>query len=434
MKSLSQIAFVCLLAFRSLLAQAELTIEITSGIDNPTPIAVSPFAWQGSERLKENVSDIVNADLKRSGMFDMMAKGDMLSQPSRVQDVYYRDWRALGREYLLIGNMVPAREGQAVQVEYHLYDIFREKILFSNTLTAGKNALRDLAHRISDQVFQQLTGIRGAFSTKMLYVSGKVLGNNQYSYRLYRADADGARAVQIVESKEPIMSPTWSPDAKEIAYVSFESRRPAIYRQNIATGQREKLTNFKGLNSAPSWSPDGKKMAMVLSKDGSPDIYVMDLETKNLRKVGSHRFAIETEPQWMPDGKSLVFTSDRSGRPQIYQVTLADNKVKRLTSQGRSNSRARPMPDGSGFILVHQDDDAYHIARMDAKRGQIYVLTSTHLDESPSVSANGTMVMYATKVGGKGILAAVSIDGGVKFNLPSAGRDVREPAWSPFTY
>lgn len=432
MKSLSCIAFVCLLACASLFAQAELTIEITQGIDNPTPIAVSPFAWQGEGTLKEDVSAIINADLARSGMFDMMPKGDMLSQPAKQKDVYFRDWRALGREYLLIGNMVSAKEGKAVQVEYHLYDIFREKKLFSKTLTAGKGSLRDLSHRISDEVFQQLTGIRGAFSTKMLYISAKVLGNNKYSYRLYRADADGARAVQVVESKEPIMSPTWSPDAKEVAYVSFETRRPAIYRQNLSTGKREKLTNFRGLNSAPSWSPDGKQMAMVLSKDGSPDIYVMDLATKKLRKVGSHRFAIETEPQWMPDGKSLVFTSDRSGRPQIYQVTLSDGKVKRLTAKGRSNSRARPLPDGSGLILVHQDDDAYHIARLDTKRGQIYILTSTHLDESPSVSANGTMVMYATKNRGKGILAAVSIDGRVKFNLPAAGRDVREPAWSPF--
>ena len=432
MKSLNQIAFVLLLSLISVVAKAELTIEITQGIDNPTPIAVSPFAWTGNDVLSEDVSAIVNADLARSGMFDLMNKGDMLSQPSLRKNVYYRDWRALGREYLLIGHMVPAKEGTAVTVEYHLYDIFREKILFSKTLTANKTALRDLAHRISDEVFEKLTGIPGAFSTKMLYITGKILGKGKYSYHLYYADADGARAIKVTESSEPIMSPTWSPDAKEIAYVSFESRRPAIYRQVIKTGEREKLTNFRGLNSAPSWSPDGKQLAMVLSKDGSPDIYIMDLATKKLRKVGSHRFAIETEPQWMPDGKSLVFTSDRSGRAQIYQVTLADNKVKRLTSQGKSNSRARPIPDGSGLILVHQDEDAYHIARLDTKRGQTYILTSTQLDESPSVSANGTMVMYATKKNGQGILAAVSIDGRVKFNLPAAGRYLREPAWSPF--
>ncbi len=421
----------CLFLF-SASACAELTIEITQGIDKPTPIAVSPFAWQGESNLPENISNIVVADLHRSGMFDLMEKGDMLSQPSRPKNVFFRDWRALDQEYLLIGNIEPKQGNTSVEVEFYLYDIIRQKTLLAKKLTAKKSALRDLAHRISDSVFEKLTDIPGAFSTKMFYVTGRVLGGGQYNYRLYVADADGARAKLILESDEPIVSPAWSPDAKEVAYVSFESGRPAIYRQRLRDGRRERLTAFKGLNSSPSWSPDGKKMAMVLSKDGSPDIYVMDLSTKKLRKIASHRYAIDTEPQWMPDGQSLVFTSDRSGRPQIYQVDLHSEKLVRLTKEGRSNARARPIPDGSGLILVHQRDKTFHIARLDLKRQRIHILTSTQLDESPSVAANGSMVMYATKNNGKGILAAVSIDGRIKFNLPADGRDVREPAWSPF--
>lgn len=432
MNVLSRYLLSCSLLLLALSAKAELTIEITSGIDNPTPIAVSPFSWSGTGLLDENVSAIIESDLKRSGMFDLMSKGEMLSQPSRPQDIFFRDWRALGREYLLIGHMTPVRGGAAVQIEFYLYDVFREKTLLAQKLTASKSALRDLAHRISDSVFQKLTNIPGAFSTKMFYVTGKVLGEGKYNYRLYVADADGARAKLVLESDEPIMSPSWSPDAKQVAYVSFESGRPAIYRQVLATGKREKLTNFKGLNSAPAWSPDGKQMALVLSKGGSPDIYVMDLETKKIRKVGSHRFAIDTEPQWMPDGQSLVFTSDRSGRAQIYEVDLYTDKVTRLTFDGRSNARARPIPDGSGLILVHQSKAGFHIARLDMKRNRTHILTSTQLDESPSVAANGSMVMYATKRNGQGILAAVSIDGRIKFNLPAKGRDIREPAWSPF--
>ena len=427
----SCVHFFLLLSF-SFYAQAELTIEITQGIDNPTPVAVSPFAWEGENALPENVSAIVTADLKRSGMFDLMATGDMLSRPSRKRDVFFRDWRALGRDYLVIGHMSPVPQSQDIRVEVYLFDTLNGKTLYSKIFTASKSSLRDLAHRISDDVFYKLTNIRGAFSTKMMYITSKVLGGGHYSYSLYRADADGERAVAILKSKEPILSPTWSPDAKEVAYVSFESGRPAVYRQRIVDGKREKLTNFKGLNSAPAWSPDGTKMAMVLSKDGSPDIYVMDLATKKLKKVGSHRFAIDTEPQWMLDGKSLVFTSDRSGRAQIYQVNLQTNKVKRLTNEGRSNARARVIPDGSGLIVVHQRQSSFHIARLDLKKNRIHILTSTQLDESPSVAANGSMVMYATKKSGKGILSAVSIDGRVKFDLPAQGLDVREPAWSPF--
>lgn len=412
-------------------ASAQLVIEITQGIDNPTAMAVSPFSWSGNDVLPEDVSAIIDADLARSGLFDMLPRGNMLSHPDKPQDVFYRDWRALGREYLLIGRMSPVDGG--VEVRYQLFDIVRQTTLISYQMKASRNGLRDLAHKISDQVFEKITNIPGAFSTKMLYVSGQNLGNKKYNYQLFIADADGARARRVLNSDEPILSPAWSPDGKQIAYVSFENGRPAIWRHVLASGERERLTDFPGINSSPSWSPDGKQLAMTLSKDGSPDLYIMDIASKQLRKIAPHDFAIDTEPQWMPDGQTIIFTSNRGGRPQIYQVDVNSNRVQRVTHEGIYNARARPMPDGSGLILVHQTNQGeFHIARFDTQRGRMYILTNTHLDESPSIAANGSMVMYATKRGEQGILAAVSIDGRVKFNLPSQGRDVREPAWSPF--
>lgn len=413
-------------------AQAKLMIEITQGVDNPTKMAVSPFSWSGSDILAEDVSAIIHANLERSGMFNMLAAGDMLSHPDKADDVFYRDWRALDREYLLIGRMQP--QGEKIEVYYQLFDVIRQQSIMTYRLSANKTGLRDLAHKISDQVFEKITNIPGAFSTKLLYVSAKNLGKNKYNYQLYISDADGERAKRVLNSDEPILSPAWSPDAKQIAYVSFEDgKKPAIWRQDLASGKREKLTSFPGINSSPAWSPDGKSMAFTLSKDGSPDIYVMELATKKIRKVAPHDFAIDTEPQWSTDGQSIIFTSNRGGQPQIYSVDIHSNRVQRLTYQGSYNAKARVMPDGSGLIVVHKTHQGqYRIARYDLDKNRLFVLTDTYLDEAPSIAANGSMIMYATKRGEQGILAAVSIDGRIRFDLPSQGRDVREPVWSPY--
>jgi TolB protein len=410
-------------------ARADLTIEITQGVDNPTSIAVVPFAWGGPGPVPEDVAFVVDGDLARSGQFAPVARADMLGLPSHEKEVFYRDWRAIGAEYLLIGRI--SASGQELRVEYELFDVLRQTRVHAGVETGPVSEARMHGHRVADAVYEKLTGIPGAFATRLLYVAvTRVPGGKDY-YRLTLADSDGARPIVLLESREPVLAPAWSPDGKEIAYVSFETDRPAIYRQHLATGQREQLTNFPGLNGSPAWSPDGKSMAMVLSKDGSPDIYLMNLATKNLTRITRH-YAIDTEPTWMPDGNSLMFTSDRGGRPQIYRYNLKTGATERVTFEGAYNARARIAQDGRNVVMVHRQSSDFHIAILDLVTSRLHVLTSTQLDESPSIAPNGSMVLYATKSGDRGILAAVSVDGGVKFRLPSREGDVREPAWSPY--
>lgn len=408
-------------------AWAGLTIEITSGVDNPTPIAVVPFA--NSNGLPEDLQSIISADLMRSGLFRPIPKTDMLAMPKSQSEVFYRDWRMLGASYLVIGQLTPV--AGRYQLTFELYDVLSQRKVFQKQVAGGEPQLRDMAHAVSDAVYEAITGIRGAFSTKIIYVED--LGQpGKGRYRLVYADADGARDRVLFSSSEPLLSPAWSNDMSKVAYVSFETSRPAIFVQELATGKRTQLTNYKGLNGAPSWSPDDRTLAMVLSKDGNPEIYTMDVAAKTLRRVTNH-FAIDTEPNWSTDGKSIIFTSNRGGSPQIYQVGLASGRVERLTFQGDYNARPRVSPDGKSLVVVHRHDGVFHIALQDIKSGDMRILTETWLDESPSIAPNGAMLLYATKHQNKGVLAAVSMDAGVKFRLPSKQGDVREPAWSPFT-
>lgn len=403
---------------------AELTIEITQGVNDPTPIAVVPF---GGDAASSELSKIVAADLQRSGLFRPIPRADMLSLPSKEQDIYFRDWRILGASYILIGDVQKSVDGYVLS--YDLFDVISQRRVFRKTTSGNLSSLRDIAHAVSDKVYQEITGIRGAFSTKILYVED--LRSGPKRYRMVKADADGARPRVLFRSDEPLMSPTWAPNLREVAYVSFETSRPAIFSHNLVTNKREQLTNFKGLNGAPSWSPDGKKMALVLSKDGNPEIYTLDLLTRKFTRVTRH-FAIDTEPNWSADGKSIIFTSNRGGSPQIYQVGLANGRVERLTFDGDYNARPRVAPDGKSLVMVHREKGVYHIAWQDIASGDLRILTETWLDESPSIAPNGAMLMYATQHNNKGVLAAVSMDAGVKFRLPSKQGDVREPAWSPF--
>lgn len=432
-KSGWQRQFSCLLAAALLLAggqpaRAELRIEVTQGVDNAVKVAVVPFAWQGQGPLPVDAAEVVSNDLRLSGRFQALPVEQMLSLPRSAQEVVVRDWRLLDVEYLVLGQLQP--DGVSVKLSFELYNLFKRSVELKQTIVGVPSDLRDMAHYVSDQVFEELTGIEGAFSTQIMYVTASGEGLSQ-TFRLNVADADGHRVRTELASKEPILSATWSPDGKMVAYVSFEQDgRPAIYLHELETGNRELLTSYAGLNGAPSFSPDGKEVALVLSKDGNPDIYLLDLETRRLRRMTRH-YGIDTEPSFTPDGEGIVFTSNRGGKPQIYMLRLTDFEIQRLTFEGDYNAKANLLPDGNSLVMVHRRDGIFHIALLDLNKGHLRVLTETSLDESPSVAPNGSMLIYATQEEGRGILAAVSTDGGVKFNLPSSAGNVREPAWSP---
>ena len=407
---------------------AQLTIQITQGRDKPISIGVVPLAWSGPT-LPEDIGSIVSADLKRSGQFAPLPTGNMLSLPHEGSEVVYRDWRALNVEYVVIGKIVPFQNSYTVQ--YELHDVANQRPILTGQEVCYTDSLRDAAHHISDKVYEKLTGIRGVFSIKLLYVSALRDAKGGNTYRLMMSDADGAREQVLRTQREPLMTPSWAPDGETIAYTSFETRRPAIYIENIRTRARQQVTNFPGINSSPTFSPDGRKLAMVLSKDGNPEIYTMDIASRQMTRVTNH-FGIDTEPSWMPDGRSILFTSDRGGKPQIYKVDLAGGDVQRLTFDGTYNARPRAMPDGSGFVFVHRESGNFHLMYQDLKRGTTRALTQSSLDESPSVAPNSAMLIYATLYDGRGILAAVSVDAGVRYLMPSRFGDVREPSWSPF--
>lgn len=426
---------LCLAVFAALFVvalpvRAELTIEVTQGVDQPTPVAVVPFKWEGGYALPEDVAAIVNSDLGRTGLFRMIKRENMLSFPGTAAQMYFRDWRVSATDYVLIGRIRPAANNQVV-VEFELYDILKEQSLLNERVSASATNLRDISHYIADIVYEKLTGLRGAFSTRIVYVTAERQSDQRYRYRLQLADSDGARPRTILESVEPIMSPAWSRDGKKLAYVSFETTRPAIYVQDLATGQRQRVQSFRGLNGAPSWSPDGQKLAMVLSRDGNPEVYVLDLQRRQLTRV-THHYGIDTEPSWSPDGRSLIFTSDRGGQPQIYRIDLATREIVRLTFDGEYNARGRLTQDGRFLAMVHQSGGTFHIAVQDLRQDRVDILTETSLDESPTIAPNGSMILYATQEGTRGVLGGVSLDGRVKFRLPASEGDVREPAWSPY--
>tara|TARA_B110000483_G_scaffold238557_1_gene315397 strand:+ start:9689 stop:10981 length:1293 start_codon:yes stop_codon:yes gene_type:complete len=410
-------------------SQAELTIEVVSGIDQQTRIAIVPFEWKGNGLAPTEFDQIISNDLQLSGLFENISPGNMLSFPSPDSEVNFRDWRILDADYLLVGN-AEVVAGRLIS-EVELYDVPSGRQVMARRITAGPQDGRDISHRIADLAYEEITGIPGIAESRILYVTDFLNINGERRYRLMLADQDGAREQLVIESADPIMSPAWSPNGEDIAYVSFETGRAAIFMQNLSTGEREQLTNFTGINGAPAFSPDGTKLALTLSKDGNPEIYVLNLATKDFSRITDH-FSIDTEPNWTADGQGLVFTSDRGGPPQIYEIDLQSGRIARLTFRGDYNARPRLSADGRFLVMVHRNDGIYHIAVQDLTDDTLIIVTQTQLDESPTISPNGALVMYATKLNGNSILAAVSLDAGVKYNLPATtSSDVREPAWSP---
>jgi TolB protein len=412
----------------SLGAHADLTIEITQGADDATPIAVVPF--KGSE-LDENIGTIVHDDLERSGVFNPVAIERMPSRPSFAGEVLYSEWKPLAADYLLVGSATAQADG-SYEIRYELLSVSQGHRLLGESVTVPAGRWRDAAHLVSDHVFEKITGIKGAFSTHIVYVN-QYRSKGKLRYRLERSDADGHRPVAILDSPEPILSPSWSPDGKKVAYVSFEEGKPSIFVQGVTTKERVKVADFNGLNGAPAFSPDGRRLALTLSRDGNPEIYIMNLASKALTRV-TQNYAIDTEPRWMPDGQSLIFTSDRGGNAQVYRVNLASGDTTRLTFDGNFNARPDVSPDGRYIAVVHRErGQQFQIAVLDLKNGVMSTLTDTPLDESPSFAPNGAMLTYATRKGGQGVLGIISLDGRFKVRLPARDGEVREPAWSPFS-
>jgi TolB protein len=421
-----RILFIVLFGFNVPFGHAALTIEITEGVESAVPVAVVPFA---SQNAPVNISAVVNADLERSGFFKMMPEQSMPGRPSTAAEVNFKDWQTLGQNYLVIGQVSDAGGGQ-YNVQFQLFDVYKNGQLLGYRMVSSADDLRRTAHHISDLIFEKLTGKKGVFSGRIAYITTSNQGSKKQSQQLQVADADGFNPQTVASSVEPLMSPSWSPDGKKVAYVSFERKSAAIYVQTLATGERIRVAEYPGINGAPTWSPDGTKLALTLSKDGSPDIYVLDLSTRSLNKL-TKSFAIDTEPSWSPDGSSIVFTSDRGGKPQIYSVPSQGGQEKRLTFSGNYNARASFSPDGKNLVMVHGNGNDYRIAVMDMATRSINVLTSGQSDESPSFAPNGTMILYASKKGRTGFLSAVTLDGKMQQKLVFNSGEVREPSWAP---
>lgn len=412
---------------------AQLKIEITSGVTDPIPIAVVPFARPDSTSATADVAEIIQRDLEGSGRFRGMARAQMRMTPTRAADVVAADWRAIGNDYVVVGRVSPVAGGQ-LAVDFELLNALNGQQLASQRFSGPPNALRDAAHRVSDVIYEKILGVRGAFATRIAYVSVDAQPPAQ-RYQLIIADADGENPRVVLESHQPIMSPAWSPDGEWLAYVSFENKKSSIYVQQVRTGERRQVSARAGINGAPAWSPDGRKLALTLGgSNGNPDIFVLDLASQQLTRITDDP-AIDTEAVWAADGHSLYFTSDRAGGPQIYRIGFAPGEhPKRITFGSTYSARPRISPDGTQLVMVTLDQSNYRIGVQDLASGTVRVLSRGALDASPSFAPNGAMIIYSSTEHGQSVLQRVSLDGLTAQRLKSEQADVREPVWAPFSH
>lgn len=402
------------------MAHAELDIEITGVGENQTPISVVRF--EGDDALSQKISDVVSNDLKRTGLFKLMDFAGRV--PHDTSEVKYAEWQ--DTEMLLMGRIV-TQEPNKLMVTFTLLDTVRRSELMHLTVVTSKDQIRAVAHQVADRVYESLTGARGVFSTRIAYVNRHV-GN----YRLVVADSDGYGEQDLLVSKEPIMSPAWSPDGTKLAYVSFEQHRAMVFVQMLSTKQRTLMADFPGSNSAPAWSPDGKQLALVLTRDDASQLYLVNSDGTNLRRI-TFSDTIDTEPTFSPDGKSLLFTSDRGGSPQIYRISVEGGLASRLTYEAGQAFSPRYSPDGKSFIYSLYSGGYFSLVVHDLESKQVQYLTSNGRDKKPSFAPNGKLVLFATESLGRGILATVSSDGRVKQKMVAQSGDIREPVWGPFS-
>jgi TolB protein len=417
-------------------AFAALSLEVTQGMSAALPIALIPFNNNSLANVPGNttVTAMVHNDLQNSGQFKVIEPGLFDASPDKVSQVDLKHWQQRGVNNLVLGSIKPLPNG-SYQVSFSLLNVYSPKnpVILSQTFTTVEAGLRNLSHHISNLIFEKLTGIRGIFATKIAYVLVEGNPGEKPKYTLVVADEDGFDPQTLLVSSQPIMSPTWTPNGKQLAYVSFENHAASIYLQNLSTGGRRLVSHFPGINGAPSFSPDGNRLAMVLSTTGNPKVFMFNMQTHKLSQI-THGYSIDTEPSWAPDGKSILFTSNRGGTPQIYRYYFAGNRTERITFDGNYNARGSFLPNGQGIVMMHRESDSFGIAKQNLENGFVQDLTVSGSDESPSVAPNGKMVIYAKQFSGRGVLAAVSTDGRIKLRLPSREGNVQEPAWSPFLH
>lgn len=409
-----------LLLMQASMASAVLTIEIIGAGEHQIPVSIVPFG--GDEKIAQSINEVVTGDLLRSGLFRLVDPTG--KSPHVPAEVSFPDWEVRGAEALAIGTV--AAQGGRIEARFRLLDVVKQTELIAQAVSASENQIRAIGHRIADLIYEKLTGDKGVFSTRIAYVNRQ---GKQFS--LIVADSDGHNEQIVLAQNEPIMSPAWSPDGSQLAYVSFETGHAVVYAQSLYTNQRRVLANFRGSNSAPVWSPDGKQMALVLTRDGSSQVYLARPDGSDIRRI-TFSGAIDTEPHFSPDGQYLLFTSDRGGSPQIYRMPVKGGATERLTFGEGSSFSPRHSPDGKNFVFAYLSNGRFYIAMQDFQTGQMSLLTEGGWEKKPSFAPNGKLILFASEARGRGILATVSSDGRVKQHMFTQSGDAREPVWGPY--